>query len=136
MNFKLEIITPEKIVYSDTVDMVSVPSSTGTLGILPRHANLFALLTHGEIKIKQGDKTNFLSIGSGYVQVTKSKTVILVSRAKHADELDEAELVAAKARAEELIKNPPPHTDMTAIHSALSQSITDLKLLRKIHKYS
>lgn len=129
--FKLEIITPEKMVFSDSVSLVTVPSSHGTLGILSKHADLFALLTHGEIKVKQGEKLTYFSIGSGYIKVGKEKTIVLVSKAIDAEELDEAAISAARARAEDLLTHPPADMDIASIQSALRQSISDLNILKK-----
>lgn len=129
--FHLDVITPEKVVFSDEVSLVSVPSTEGVLGILPHHANLFALLTHGEVKIKQGDRHTFLSIGGGFVEVSPDKTIVLVSHAKNWEELDEAEIEAAKTRAEEDLKTKPTGEHLIALQGALRQSITDLKILHK-----
>ena len=60
--FLLEIITPEKIVFQDEVDMVTVPAAEGILGILPNHADLYTHLTQGELKIKHGGKETLLSL--------------------------------------------------------------------------
>lgn len=128
---KLEIITPEKIAYTDDVDMVIVPSAVGKLGILPKHIPLFAKLTQGELKIKKGTDEIFLSIGGGFVEVTKTKVVILVTRAVNADELTEAEIMRAKKEAEDALAREIGKDERTAALTVLRRSLLDLKVLRR-----
>ena len=90
MSFLLEIITPERKAYEETVDSVSVPTSQGHIGILAHHIPLFTLLSEGEIKIAQGNREFFLAIGGGFAQISGNRVSILVTRAGHADELNEA----------------------------------------------
>ncbi len=134
---KLEIITPEKIAYTDDVDMVMVPSAWGRVGILPRHIPLFAQLVEGELKIKKGSEDIYLSIGGGFVEVTKTKVVVLVTRATHYKELNETEIAKAKLQASEALKNKPSGQDLRVAQALLRQSIVDLRILtrrkNKIH---
>lgn len=132
----LEIITPEKVAYTDTVDMVVVPGQDGRLGILAHHIPLFAQLTEGELKIKKGDDEIFLSIGGGFVEVTKTKVIVLVTRAVNADELNEQEIVKAKKEAEEALKQKGTGTSMEAYQALYRQTIVDLRLLNKRKRVS
>lgn len=86
-SFLLEIITPERIAFSQPAEMVSVPSSTGILGILAGHTPLFVNLIEGELKFIQNKQEHFLSIGGGFMEVVKGKVTILVTRAVHAEEI-------------------------------------------------
>lgn len=131
MTFHLEIITPDRIAYTDEVEMVVVPSSLGTIGILPRHIPLFAQLNEGELKIKKGTEEIYLVIGGGFIEVTKSKVSILVTRAVHARELNEQEILKARREAEEALKRKPIGKELTAAQTLFRQSIIDLRLLRR-----
>ena len=106
-SFLLEIITPDKIVFSDQVEMVTVPSEAGILGILAGHSPLFSKLISGELKILKSGKETFISLGEGFMEVGEGKVSILVTKALHADEIDEEKLLIAKKEAEEALKNPP-----------------------------
>jgi len=130
-NLNLEIVTPERIAYTDEVEMVSVPSVLGTMGILPKHIPLFAALTEGEVKIKKGNDEVYLSIGGGFVEVTKSKVIILVTRAVHYKELNEVEIAHAKKEAEEALKQKPTGKELTVAQALLRQSLVDLRILRR-----
>lgn len=133
-NFKLEIITPLQIAYTDMVDMVVVPSRMGNLGILHNHVPLFAELTHGELKIKKGQEEYFLAIGGGYVEVTKEKVMILVTRAVKSAELNEAEILRAKKEAQEALKQKPIGEALVSAQTVLRQSLVDLKILQRRKK--
>lgn len=129
--FLLEIITPERIAYTDMVDMVVVPSEMGNLGILHNHIPLFAQLSQGELKIKRGNEEYFLAIGGGFVEVTQEKVIILVTRAVKSAELNEAEILQAKKEAQEAIREKPKGEALVSAQTLLRQSLIDLKILQR-----
>lgn len=128
--FRLDIITPEHLAFSKDVDMVVAPSTSGTIGILPNHTPLFAQLTEGEVKIKKGKEEYFLSIGGGFIEVAVKKTTILVTRAVHAEKLNEKEILEAKKSAEEALKQKPTGATLETARTLLRSSLVDLKVLR------
>ena len=81
VSFLLEIITPERIAFTDQVSLVTAPTTSGIVGILPHHEPFFTRLAEGEIKINKGEEEYFLAIGSGFMEVTGEKVVILVTSA-------------------------------------------------------
>lgn len=129
--FLLDIVTPDRIAFSEEVEMVSVPSAMGQLGILPHHAPLFAKLGDGELKIVKNGKETFLSIGAGFLEVTKEKTTVLITRAVHQDELNEEEILKAKKEAEEALKQKPTGEMKISAEAAFRRSLIDLKVLRR-----
>ncbi len=129
--FFLEIITPDKIVFQDQVEMVSVPSVTGTLGILPHHVPLFTKLEEGELKILKGNQEFYLSLGGGFMEIEKEKVTILVTKALHADEIDEEKVLKAKKDAEEALAKKPEGEALIATQAMLRQSLFDLKVLKR-----
>ena len=130
-HIQLEIVTPEKIAYSEEVDMVVVPSADGMLGILPHHIPLFSALVEGELKVKKGAEEYFLAIGGGFIEVTKEKVIILVTRAVNADELNEAEILRAKKEAEEALHRKGMQEDRVKAYASLRRSILDLKIISR-----
>lgn len=131
--FLLEIITPAKQAFSEQVDMVSVPTSSGTIGVLPHHEPLFCSLTDGEIKITVGSKEYFLAIGGGFMEVTPQKVSILVSRAVAADELNEAEIKKAQIEAKNAIANRAKGEELAAAQALLRRSVLELKTIKRRH---
>lgn len=128
---QVEIITPDRVAFSDQVDFVIIPSAAGQLTILPHHTPLFAQLVEGELKIKKGNQERFLSIGGGFIEVTKEKTTILVTKAVHADELNEAEILKAKKEAGEALKEKPKGEALRLAQALMRSSLIDLQVLRR-----
>jgi F-type H+-transporting ATPase subunit epsilon len=83
-----EIVTPERIVYTNEVEMVIVPAIDGETGILPLHAPLVGALKAGEVRIKHDDTTEWFAISGGYVQVHEDKVIILADDAVPASQID------------------------------------------------
>ena len=129
--FLLEIITPERIAYQDQIDMVVAPAVGGNVGILPHHTPLFTQLGIGELKITKGSEDYYLAIGGGYLEVTPEKTVILVTKAVHADEINEEDVLQAKKAAEEAIRNKPEGEAMEDAKALLRSSLVDLRVLKR-----
>ena len=77
MPIHLEIVTPERLAYSDEVDMVLVPGIDGELGILPHHTPLVSLLGVGELKIRKGGNEESFAIVGGFLQVRPDKVVVM-----------------------------------------------------------
>jgi F-type H+-transporting ATPase subunit epsilon len=131
--FLLEIITPDKLAYTDTVNMVTVPSATGEIGVLAHHVPLFSRLVEGEVKITKGTEEFFLAIGGGYLEVTKDRISILVSRAVHAKELNEAEILKAQQKAKDDIKSGVKGDQLREAQTLMRRTLLDMKLLKRRH---
>ena len=97
---KLEIVTPEAKVYSEDVDMVTLPGIEGEMGIFPMHVPLMTQLTAGEISVRKGGQDFFLAVGEGFVEVTGDHVSILTDMAIKAEHIDEAKAEEARKRAE------------------------------------
>jgi F-type H+-transporting ATPase subunit epsilon len=132
-SFHLDIITPDRKVFSEDIDSVVVPTVNGQVGVLAMHEPLFSALTEGEIKVTMGNKEFFLAIGEGFMEVTKQGVNILVTRAFHAHELNEAEIKKAQAAAREALTHPTPTIDRAAAQAILRRSILELKVLHRRH---
>ena len=77
---QLEILTPEKTLFSGEVDSVTLPGTVGIFTVLPNHAPMISSLRpHGEVSYIQGDKREVLVIGGGFVQVRKNQIILCVS---------------------------------------------------------
>ena len=105
MPFHLEIVTPEKKVFSDTVDNVYLPGADGEIGILPMHAGLVTALKPGELRYLHHGQTVVLAIGSGFAEITQTKVVVLTDMALGEAEIDEQRTEEAIQRAQEQLHN-------------------------------
>ena len=128
---KLEVVTAEKSIYSDEVDMVIAPGASGELGILPRHASLMTMIDPGELRIKKGEEELSLAISGGFLEVHKGKMIILADTAERAEDIDMTKASQAKEKALELLKSQPKDTDLKVAEAALRKSLAELKAVER-----
>jgi len=102
-SLKLDIVTAERIVYSEDVDALVAPGIEGQLGILPHHAPLMTILQAGELLVRKGGNEDSLAISGGFLEVRPDRIIILADAAERADEIDITRAEEAKKRAEERI---------------------------------
>lgn len=99
---RLEVVSPDGLVFDGDVAMVVVPAERGEMGILPRHAPIVARLSIGEIRVKTlDDKWLSLAVAEGFVKVQFDKVIVLADAAELATEIDSQRAHEALARAEE-----------------------------------
>jgi F-type H+-transporting ATPase subunit epsilon len=122
----LEIVTPEKHLFSGAVDSVTVPSNTGYLGILPGHSPLLAELGIGEISFEAGGKTEYLFCSWGFLEVLPDRVVLLAQTAELASDIDIKRAEEAKVRAEKLLLSKNPTIDFQRAELALLRAISRL----------
>ena len=107
----LEIVTPEKKVFSDTVKDVYLPGADGEIGILDLHEALVTALAPGELRYLKDGEEHDMAIGSGFAEITGEKVSVLTDMALGEDEIDEQAAEEAIKAAEEAIKNADQHKD-------------------------
>jgi F-type H+-transporting ATPase subunit epsilon len=100
---KLEIVTPEKKALSETVDLVTIPTASGEVGILPSHAPLISALHPGILSYTKGNATSKLLISGGFVEVGNDKVSVLADVAENADEIDVEKAKLEKGEAEKAL---------------------------------
>jgi F-type H+-transporting ATPase subunit epsilon len=100
---KLEIVTPEKMALSETVDMVTIPTASGEVGILPNHAPLISALQAGILSYSIGGATNRLVVSGGFVEVGVNKVSVLADVAETADEINIELARVEKGEAEKVL---------------------------------
>jgi F-type H+-transporting ATPase subunit epsilon len=126
----LEIVTAERPVYSDDVDIVIAPGIAGQLGILPDHDALMTMLEPGELCVRKGTEETFIAISGGFLEVLNNKVVILADAAERAEEIDMARAEAAKKRAQEQLEHPAD-MDLNRAEAALRRSLARLKVAER-----
>lgn len=131
---KLEIVTPDAKVFSDDVDMVTLPGSEGEMGIYPNHVPLMTQLTAGEISVRKDGQDFFLAVGDGFVEVTGERVAVLTDMAIKAENIDEAKAEEARRRAEARLSEKLSDEEAAAVHAALANSTVQLKVKRRAHR--
>lgn len=132
MPIKLEIVTGERVVYSDDVDAVIAPGIDGELGVLPRHGALMTTLQPGELRVSKGGQETLMAVGGGFMEVLPHKVTILADTAERADEIDEARAEDARVSAQKLIaEGPKDGADLTLAQAAVRRAVIRLKVAQK-----
>jgi F-type H+-transporting ATPase subunit epsilon len=128
---KLEIVTPEAKVYSEDVDMVTLPGVEGEMGIFPMHIPLMTQIAAGEIVARKGGQDFFLAVGEGFVEVTGDRVAILTDMAIQADDIDETRAEEARKRAEARLAEKLNDEETATVQAALLHSLTQLNVKRR-----
>ena len=131
MTLKLEIVTPESKIYSEDVDMVTLPGVEGEMGIYPMHIPLMTQIAHGEIIARKGGVDHYLATGEGFVQITGDRVAILTDMAIKADDIDEAKAEEARKKAEARLAEKLTDEETATVQAALLHSLTQLNVKRR-----
>ncbi len=132
--FRLEIVTAERMIFSEDVNAVIAWGVEGQLGILPHHAPLMTMLQPGDLLIRKDRQEEYLFISGGFLEVRPDKVIILADACERADEIDIARAEEAKKRAQETMKTAPLGTDAAAAEAALRRSLARLKVAERKHR--
>jgi F-type H+-transporting ATPase subunit epsilon len=131
---KLEIVTPDARVYSEDVEMVTLPGVEGEMGILPQHVPLMTQIVAGEIIARKGGQDFFLAIGEGFVEITADRVAILSDMAIRAENIDEAKAEEARKRAETRLAEKLTDEEAAMVSAALAHSLAQLRVKRRQHR--
>jgi len=104
MPLTLEIVTPEARVYSDTIDAVVIPTTSGEIGVLAGHIPLLTQLEGGELRVTKNGQTQRLAVGSGFVEIESDRVHVLAEQAITEEKIDEQAAEEAMKRAEQQLK--------------------------------
>ena len=119
---RLDIVTAEKLVYSDDVSSVNAPGVAGQLGILPNHAPLLTSLMPGELRVvKEGEETN-IAVSGGFLEVLRNVVTVLVDTAERAEDIDVERAEAALKRAQDKLDSSESDLDLEKAIQALKRS--------------
>jgi F-type H+-transporting ATPase subunit epsilon len=136
MPIHLEIVTAERMVMSDDVDQLNVPTKDGRIGILPRHAPLLTVLDVGQLDIiKKGESTPF-ALAGGFMEVLPNRVTILADTVERAEEIDEARAEQARQQAEERLRQRQNDQDTSLAEAELRRAMVRLKVaqLKKMRR--
>jgi F-type H+-transporting ATPase subunit epsilon len=131
---KLEIVTPEAKIYSEDVDMVTLPGVEGEMGIYPMHVPLMTQIVAGELVARKGGQDHFLAIGEGFVEITGERVAVMTDMAIKAENIDEARAEEARQRAEARLAEKLDDEEAAMVSAALMHSLAQLKVKRRHHR--
>ena len=125
---KLEIVTPDATVYSEDVQMVTLPAVDGQIGVMPHHVPLMTQLVPGEMIVRKNDQEKFVAVGEGLVLVTADRISILTDMAVAAESIDEAKAEEARQRAATRLRDKISDEEVATVNASLARSLAQLKV--------
>ncbi len=129
---QFEIVTAERVVHSDEIDLLVVPGVDGEMAILPSHAPLMTMLQPGELLVRKDGEESSIFVSGGFFELMADKVTILADSAEHAGEIDLARAEEAKKRAEEKMElKVQSDVDAARAEAALRRSMMRLKVLER-----
>ena len=135
MPIHLDIVTPERLAYSDEVDAVTLPGSEGELGVLPHHAPLVSTLGVGELRIRKGGAEESFAIVGGFLQVLPDKVVVMAETADMASEIDLEKAQEARREAERALESGYHEgADLSMARAALQQALLRERVAQRRHR--
>jgi F-type H+-transporting ATPase subunit epsilon len=131
MPIKLDIVTAEKVVFSEDVDVIVANGESGVFAVLPHHAPLMTTLQPGELMVRKGGEEILMAIGGGFIEVRPDRVIVLADVAERADEIDVARAEAAKKRAQEALSHPASSDQMAVAEAALRRALARLDVAER-----
>jgi F-type H+-transporting ATPase subunit epsilon len=130
-SLKLEIVTPEGTIYSEDVEMVTLPGIVGQMGIYPQHTPLMTQMVPGELIVRKDGRDLFIATGEGLIEVTASCVAVLTDLAIAADRIDEAKSEEARRRAEARLREKLSDEEVATVNASLARSLAQLRVKRR-----
>jgi F-type H+-transporting ATPase subunit epsilon len=128
---KLEIVTPQDTVFSEDVEMVTLPAVEGQIGVYPQHVHLITQIVPGEIIVSKAGQDRFLAVGEGLVEITADRVAIVTDMALPADKIDEAKVEEARARAAARLQEKISDEEVASVNASLARSLAQLQVKRR-----
>jgi len=128
---KLEVVTPDAVVYSEDVHMVTLPGVEGEFDVLPHHTALLTQVVPGEMIVRKDGHERFLAIGEGLVLVTGDRVAIVTDMAVAAENIDEARAEEARERAAARLRDKISDEEVASVNAALARSLAQLRVKRR-----
>lgn len=125
----LEVVTPQKSVVSEEVEIVVAPGSEGEFGALKGHTTFLTSLKLGTLRYKDANgKERYVFINGGFAEVLPNKVTILAESAERRKDIDVERAMKAKERAEKRLAAKAPDIDLIRAEAALRRALYRLKI--------
>jgi F-type H+-transporting ATPase subunit epsilon len=128
---RLEIITPQAIVFSEDVNMVTLPAVDGQIGVYPQHVRLITQIVPGEIIVNVNGQDRSLAVGEGLVEISAHEVAIVTDMAIPAEHIDEAKVEEARERAAARLREKISDEEVATVNASLARSLAQLHVKRR-----
>ncbi len=130
-SFELKIITPDRVFYEGTIDMLEMNTTEGAIGVLPGHIPMTVIIKPGVAKIYETNgETKEAAMHAGFVEILPDKVTVLAEIAEWPGEIDIARAEAARARAEARLQEKDPSMDMQRAEIALLRALARINVIK------
>jgi F-type H+-transporting ATPase subunit epsilon len=130
---KLEIVTPEEKIYSEDVDMVTLPGTEGELGVYPKHVPVMTTLKPGELRVIKDGRETVMAVGEGFVEIKADGVSVLTDMALESEKIDLAAAEKAIASAQAAMKEDHTAEEVAGIQASLQKALAQLRVKRRRH---
>jgi F-type H+-transporting ATPase subunit epsilon len=128
---KLEIVTPDAVVYSEEVEMVTLPGIEGQLGVYPQHVPVMTQMVPGEIIVQREGHDYFLAVGEGLIEIAGDHVAVLTDMAIAAEHIDDAKAEEARQRAEARLREKLSDEEVASTNASMARSLAQLHVKRR-----
>src|SRR3982751_6201782 len=119
---KLEIVTPDAKIYSEDVEMVTLPGVEGEMGIYPQHTPLLTQIAAGAVVVRKTGQDTFMAVSEGFAEITGDHVTILADMASREESIEEVKVEEARRRAEARLTEKLESEDVTRVEAAIAYS--------------
>jgi len=136
MTTHVNIVSAEQEIYSGPATAVYAPAEMGEIGILPRHSPLLTRLRPGEVRVEpqEGGEEMMFYVSGGLLEVQPHVVTVLADTALRAEDLDEAEALKARERAEKALAEHSTKMEYAQAQAELAEAAARLRTIEKIRK--
>ena len=124
----LEIVTPTETVFSGAVEMVTLPTATGQIGIYPQNVPLLTRMVPGEMIVRRSGRDEFIAVGQGLVEITGDHIAIVTDMAIAVEKIDEARVQEARRQAEARLRDKISEEEVATVNASLARSLAQLRV--------
>ena len=128
---KLEIVTPEEKVYSEDVNMVTIPGAEGELGVYPKHVPVLTTLKPGELRVLKDGKETVLAVGEGFVEIKTDGVSVLTDMALESEKIDLEAAEKAVASAQAAMKEDHTAEEVAALQASMQKALAQMHVKRR-----
>lgn len=128
---RFEIVTPQATVFSEDVNMVTLPVIEGQIGVYPDHVRLITQVVPGEIIVSQDGGEKYLAVGEGLVDISAKRVSIVTDMAIAAENIDEAKAAEARERAAARLREKISDEEVATVNASLARSLAQLHVRRR-----
>ena len=132
MTTHVDIVSAEEEIYSGTAEMVYAPAEMGEVGIAPRHTQMITRLKAGEVRLQNGSEIESFYVSGGILEVQPHVVTVLADTAIRAKDLDEAQAIKAKDKAEQALKDKTSDVEYAHAQAELLEAAAQLRAIEKL----